>query len=148
MKVLVVSTKKSKLIPIVILLSIILIISGSIIGYFYLKKDKIIEEKKIEVIPMSNISFEINKITGILNKNNIIDMKFEDNNIYIKVTKKANIEPLIARYEDMLEIKYEKEFNLLKIRKKEIKKDKSKKEQLYDYINSKVFNKIKKEVKI
>jgi hypothetical protein len=63
-------------------------------------------------------------------------MKLENNDIYIKVTKEANIQPIIARYEDMLEVKYEEDYNILKIRKLEIKEDFTKKEQLLDYLKS------------
>ena len=136
MKILVISTGKSKLIPFLKAFILVSIVVSIGFGYMYSKKDVLVQKKIIEKVPMSNISFEINKITNILNSINILDMKLENNDIYIKVTKEANIQPIIARYEDMLEVKYEEDYNILKIRKLEIKEDFTKKEQLLDYLKS------------
>lgn len=138
MNVLIVKTPKSKVIFYLNIFILMMMIIGGGMYYYYFKKVEPV--KQIQVVkeePMSNISFEINQIQNILKSENILDLKFQEKNIIIKVTKNADIEPIIARYEDMMEVFYEKNFNILKIRKAEIKKDDSKKEQLYDYLTTK-----------
>jgi hypothetical protein len=134
----VVKIKKSKLIPILSFLVIFLGIIGAS-GYYYFmqkieKPKTIIKEKKKT---MSNITFEVDKIKNILPANSIIELKFEDNNMFLKLKNGTNIEELISRYENMLKINYKKEYIMLRIRKREIRQDNTKKEQLYDYLLNK-----------
>jgi len=138
MNIMVVKIKKSKLIP---MLSLFIVLLGAIgaTGYYYfmqkIEKPKIVLQEKKKT--MSNITFEIDKIKNILPANSIIELKFEDNNMFLKLKNGTNIEELISRYENMLKINYKKEYIMLQIRKKEIKQDNTKKEQLYDYLLNK-----------
>jgi len=138
MNIMVVKVKKNKIIPILSSIVVLLALIGAG-GYYYfiqkIEKPKIVKVEKKQA--MSNITFEIDKIKNILPANSIIELKFEDNNIFIKLKNGSNIEELISRYENMLKINYRKEYIMLKIRKKEIKQDDTKKEQLYDYLLNK-----------
>jgi len=150
LNILIVKTKKSEVITVLFYIVIILsIIVGSLFLYYDTKfeKPKRAETNKKKV--MSNISIEINKIKNLLPANQIIELKFENNYIYLKLKPKTNIEPLITRYEDMLKIKYDKNFTLIKIKKKEIKTKKIEKDDVYDYLLNKdvILKKIEKDSK-
>ena len=138
MNILIVKTKKSPVIEILIYtVGVLMIIAGSLYFYYDKKvKEPIRVEAKHKKI-MSNISVEINRIKNLLPSENIIELKFENNYIYIKLKPGTNIEPLITRYEDMLKIKYTDEYTLMKIKKKEIMKKVNTKEDVYDYLLNK-----------
>ena len=95
--------KRSKkiFVKILYLLLFLAIISGGIAGYFYVKKSKVFEIKKFQIIGIENSSKK--EIQKILNKNK--DKSLEE--IYLKLIKVKWVDDVILKkkFPDLLEVK-------------------------------------------
>jgi len=114
-----------------LLIGVLVVVFGIV---YYQKVQEANANKKIEK-PLSNVSFEIEEIKELVGPENIKKLKLSKGSITFDIDEDINIEPLISRYEDMIEVIYNKSgMNIIKVSKLPIVEDKTKRYQLKEYM--------------
>lgn len=121
-----------KVIKGLVLLIAVLIVVFSVMYYKKVQEEN--ANKKVDK-PLSNISFEIEEIKELVGAENLKKLKLSKGSITFNIDEDINIEPLISRYEDMIEVIYNKNgLNIIKVSKLPILQDTTKRYQLKEYI--------------
>jgi len=107
----------------------------AVFSVMYYKKVKEENANKKVDKPLSNISFEIEEIKELVGAENLKKLKLSKGSITFDIDEDINIEPLISRYEDMIEVIYNKKgLNVIKVSKLPILQDTTKRYQLKEYM--------------
>lgn len=71
--------------------------------------------------PLTNLSYEVERIRGMYGGENVRELKLSEKRLTFKISEKENIEPLISRYHNMMDVVFnEGGFHHITIYKKNI----------------------------
>ncbi len=101
---------------------IFIFLSGMVVGGYYIyKKHNENIQRNIETNPLSNLTYEVERIQELYGKENIQELQLSKKTITFKIDENQNLEPLISRYQDMINVVFNKNgFNIVKIDKANI----------------------------
>ncbi len=114
--------KKSESISAKILkMLVILMIVVSFVGGLILYKKHTTVKKKVEYVPKTNIADEAINIQSLYGKSNVEEMDLNGKTITFKIKEEKSLEPLMARYHNMITVVFNKDgYNHITINKKNI----------------------------
>jgi len=82
-----------------------ILVSGLVVGGYYIYDKHVEEEENKKVVkPLSNLTYEVERIQEIYGKESIKELKLSNKTLTFKIKDGESLEPLISRYQDMINV--------------------------------------------
>lgn len=102
-------------------LFLILVVSALTLGFFIYKGYEEREANKKVENPLTNLTYEVDRIRSMYGKDRVKELKLSEKKLTFKIAESENIEPLISRYHNMIDVVFKEDgYNCITIYKKNI----------------------------
>lgn len=108
-------------------LLMVFVVMAAISGYFVYKEYKFQQVQRKVENPFSSLNYEVESIKKMYAPDSVKGLELSKEKLTFKIKEDQNLEPLISRYQDMIDVVFNKNgYNYITIYKKNIMDNKTK----------------------